>query len=94
MRTAFRWLFLTFNLKKTPLRKTGCLGSTYFLLTGCLGIQLFYSPPIPTQSVSLPLVTYPHFERGFSCGEQSNKKTVTTLISSRELAVILTSYLR
>ena len=29
------------------------------LLTGCLGIQFFYSPPFPTQSIRLPLVTYP-----------------------------------
>ena len=55
----FGWLFLTFNLNKTPLGKHGCLSNPYFLLTGCLGIQFFDSPPFPTQSVRLPLVNYP-----------------------------------
>ena len=55
------WLLLIFNLNKIPLRKTGCLSNPYFLLTCCLGIQFFDSPPtpFPTQSVRLPLVTYP-----------------------------------
>ena len=52
-------LLLTFNLNKTPLRETRCLSNPYFLLTGCLGIQFFDAPPFPTQSVRLPLVTYP-----------------------------------
>ena len=50
------WLFLIFS-NKTPLGETGCLSNSYFLLTGCSGIQFFDSPP--TQSVRLPLVTYP-----------------------------------
>ena len=44
---------------KTPLGETGCLSNPYFLFTGCLGIQFFDSPPFPTPSVRLPLVTYP-----------------------------------
>ena len=36
-----RWLLPTFNFNKTLLGETGCLGTPYFLLTGCLGIQLF-----------------------------------------------------
>ena len=55
---SLRWS-LIFNLNKTPLGETGCLSNSYFLLTGCLGIQFFDSPPFPTQSVRLPLVTYP-----------------------------------
>ena len=43
----FRWLLLIFNLNKTPLVETGCLSNPYFLLTGCLGIQFFDSPPPP-----------------------------------------------
>ena len=53
------WLLLIFNLNKTPLGETGCLSNPYFLLTGSSGIQFFDSPPFPTQSVRLPLVTYP-----------------------------------
>ena len=30
---------------KTPLGETGCLGNPYILLTGCLDISLFDSPP-------------------------------------------------
>ena len=41
------WLLLIFNLNKTPLGETGCLSNPYFLLTGCLGIQSFNSPPSP-----------------------------------------------
>ena len=49
-----------FLLGKTPLGETGCLSNPYVLLTGCLGIQFcFFSPPFLTQSVRLPLVTYP-----------------------------------
>ena len=44
---------------KTPLGEAGFLSSPYFLNTGSLGIQFFDSPPIPTQSVRLPFVTYP-----------------------------------
>ena len=44
---------------KTPLGETGCLSNPYFLLTGSSGIQFFDSLPSPTQSVRLPLVTYP-----------------------------------
>ena len=44
------WLLLIFSLNKTPLGETGCLSSS---------IQFFNSPPFPTQSVRLPLVTYP-----------------------------------
>ena len=55
---SLRWP-LIFDLNKTPLGETGCLSNPYFLLTGCLGIQFFDSPPFPTQSVRLPLVTYP-----------------------------------
>ena len=54
-----RWLLLIINLNKTPLGETRCLSNIYFLLTGCLGIQFFNLPPFPTQSVRLPLVTYP-----------------------------------
>ena len=39
------WLLLTFSLCKTPLGETGCLGNPYFLLTACLSIQFFDSPP-------------------------------------------------
>ena len=53
------WLLLNSNLNKTSLGETGCLSNPCFLLTGCLGIQLFDSPPFPAQSVRLPLVTYP-----------------------------------
>ena len=57
------WMFLIFNLNKTPLGEIGCLSNPYFLFnflfTGCLGIQFFDSPPFPTQSVRLPLLTYP-----------------------------------
>ena len=53
------WLLLIFSLNKTPLGETGCLSNSYFLLTGSSGIQFFDSPPFPTQSVMLPLVTYP-----------------------------------
>ena len=35
------------NFNKTPLGETGCRGNLYFLLTGCLDIQFFYSPPYP-----------------------------------------------
>ena len=52
------WLLLVFNLKKTPLRETGCLSNPYFLLTGCLGIQFIDSPPFP-DAVRLTMVTYP-----------------------------------
>ena len=54
-----RWLLLIFNLNKTSLGETGCLSNPYFLLTGCLGIQFFNLPPFSTESVRLPLVTYP-----------------------------------
>ena len=53
------WLLLIFNLNKTPLGQTGCLSNPYFLLTGCLGIQFSDSPYFSTQSVRLPLFTYP-----------------------------------
>ena len=46
------------NFNKTPLGETGYLCNTYVLLTGRLGIQFFDTPPIPRQSVRLPLVTY------------------------------------
>ena len=52
------WLLLTFSLSKTSLGETGCLDKLYFLLTGCLDIQ-FFTPLFLTQSVRLPLVTYP-----------------------------------
>ena len=52
------WLLLTFDLDKLPLGETGCRSNPCFLLTSCLGIQIFDSPPSPTQSVRLPLVTY------------------------------------
>ena len=35
------------KFNKAPLGETGCLGNPYFLLTGCLGIQFFDSPPYP-----------------------------------------------
>ena len=35
---------------KTPLGETGCLSNPYFLLTGCLGIQFFDSPPLSQHS--------------------------------------------
>ena len=47
------------NFNKTSLGKTVCLCNPYFLLTGCLSIKFFNSPPIPTHSVRLTLVTYP-----------------------------------
>ena len=46
------------KFNKTPLGEALCLCNPYFLLTGCLGIYLIH-PPVPTQSVRLPLVTYP-----------------------------------
>ena len=49
---SLKW-HLIFNLNKTPLGETRCLSNPYFLLTGCLGIQFFDSPPFPTQSVRL-----------------------------------------
>ena len=52
-----RWLLLTFNLNKTPLGETGCLSNPYFLLTGCLSIQFFDSPPFPN-TVNLAAVGY------------------------------------
>ena len=52
-------IFNFYNLNKTPLGENGCLCSPYFLHTGCIGIHFCDSPPIPTQSVRLPLVTYP-----------------------------------
>ena len=42
---------------KTPLGETGCLGNPYF--TGCVSIQLFNWPQPLTQSVRLPMATYP-----------------------------------
>ena len=51
------WLLLNFSLCKTPLGETWCLGTLYFLLTGCIRIQFFNSPL--TQSVRPPMVTYP-----------------------------------
>ena len=53
------WLFLIFSLNKTPLGENGFLSHPYFLLTGSSGNQFFDSPSFPTQSVKLPLVTYP-----------------------------------
>ena len=50
---------VNFLLDKTPLGETRCLSNPYFLLTGCLGIQFLIHSPFPTQSVRLPLVTYP-----------------------------------
>ena len=42
---------------KTPLGETGCLGNPYF--PGCLSIQ-FSNLPLPlTQSIKLPMATYP-----------------------------------
>ena len=55
-----KWLLLIFSLSKTPVGETGCLGNAYFLLNVCPNIQFFLSTPLfPTQSVRLPLVTYP-----------------------------------
>ena len=51
------WLLRMFSLCKTPLGETGCLGNPYFILNGCLSIQLFDSPL--TRSVRPPMVTYP-----------------------------------
>ena len=53
------WLLLFLNLNKTPLGETGCPSNLYFLLTGRSGIQFVDSPHFPTESVRLPLVTYP-----------------------------------
>ena len=59
-RLLFGWLLLIFNLNRPPLGETGCLSNAYFLLAGCLDVQFFLiQPPFPTQSVRLPLVTYP-----------------------------------
>ena len=33
--------------KKTPLGETGCLCDPYCVLTGCIGIKFFDSPPSP-----------------------------------------------
>ena len=41
-RVAASWM-ATFNHDKTSLGETGCLGNPCILLTGCLGIQFFYS---------------------------------------------------
>ena len=54
---SLRWS-LIFNLNKTPLGETGCLSNPYFLLTGYSCNKFYDSPPFPTQSVRLPLVTY------------------------------------
>ena len=54
----FGWLLLIFSLK-TALGETGSLSNPYCLLTGSSSIQFFNSHPFPTQSVRLPLVTYP-----------------------------------
>ena len=35
------------NFNKTPLGETGCLGNAYFILTGCLGIEVFDSLHYP-----------------------------------------------
>ena len=51
--------WMDFNLLIFPLGETGCPNNPYFLLTGCLGIQFLIYSPFPTQSVRLPLVTYP-----------------------------------
>ena len=58
----FGWLFLTFNLNKTPLGKNGCLSNPYFLLTGCLGIQCFFSvhPLFQHSQLGYPWLTTPH----------------------------------
>ena len=42
---------------KTPSGETGCLGNPY--VNGCLSIHFFNSPLPLTQSVRLPMVTYP-----------------------------------
>ena len=52
------WLILKFNPNKTPLGETAYLGNLYFLRIGCLGIHFSFTF-CPTQSVRLPLVTYP-----------------------------------
>ena len=51
------WLLLILSLCKIPLGETGCLGSSYFLFSGCISIQFFCSPL--KQSVRPPIVTYP-----------------------------------
>ena len=51
------WLLLIFSLNKTPLGETGCQSNPYFFTYGLL--RRVYSPLFPTQSVRLPLVTYP-----------------------------------
>ena len=50
------WLLLIFSLNKTPLGETGTL--TFYLLVAQASSFLIH-PPFPTQSVRLPLVTYP-----------------------------------
>ena len=36
--------WMAFDNGKISLGETGCLNNPYFLLTGCLGIQIFDSP--------------------------------------------------
>ena len=49
--------YLTFRICKTPLGETGCLGSPYFLVTGCLSIQ-FFGSILFFNIVRSPLATY------------------------------------
>ena len=49
---ALKTLSKSINFNKTPLGETGCLANPYFLLTGCLGMQFFDSPPYPSTCVT------------------------------------------
>ena len=76
------WLLLIFSLNnKTHLEETGCLSNPYFLLTGSSSIQFFNSPPFPTQSVRLPLVTYPSL-----CGTCMTYRTLCHAIGHQVLS--------
>ena len=55
------WMFLTFNINKTPYEKLDAQATlTFYLLDAqATSFLIHVSFPFPTQSVRLPLVTYP-----------------------------------
>ena len=58
--TASWWLYLALSLCKTPLGETGCLGNPYFFTYWLPKHPVFWFTSLfPTQSVRLPLFTYP-----------------------------------
>ena len=56
---AFKWLLLIFSLHKTPLREPGCLVNPYFFAYWLFRHPVSCFTSFATQSVRLPLVTYP-----------------------------------